>query len=245
VRILIRLVLEDRPGALARAAAAIAEVGGDIVTMDVVDRSDSTVTDDFVVELSPQGSVGLGSVANRLSELPGVVHECLRPTPQGELHRELELITRLAVDSTLSLDRLDLLARLIPSIIRCDWAAILTSAGAAVGITHSSVSGPRIRWTNLPWLPLRAATTLDPDEPWVPSAWHGGGLLALAAAPVDPRTTVLACRNGGPDFRPREVVELGQLGALAGRLAPADAGVVTRSLAGVKLPGRDDARVTG
>jgi len=227
VRVLVRLVLEDRPGALSRAAAAIAEVGGDIVTMDVVDRNDATVTDDFVVELSQRGSGDLESVANRLSAVPGVVVECLRPTPQGELHRELELITRLAVDSRLSLDRLDLLARLTPAIIRCDWAAVLTSAGAAVGITHSSVSGPRIRWTNLPWLPLRAATTLDPDESWVPSAWHGSGLLALAAAPIDPRTSVLACRSGGPDFRPREVVELGQLGALAGRLLPADAGVGT------------------
>ncbi len=229
MRVLVRLVLEDRPGALSRAAAAIAEVGGDIVTMDVVDRNDSTVTDDFVVELSARDSADLEGMAGRLGEVPGVVVECLRPTPQAELHRELELITKLAVDSRPSLDRLDLLARLIPAIIRCDWAAILTSTGSAAGITHSSVSGPRIRWTNLPWLPLRGATTLDPDEPWVPSAWHGGGLLALAAAPIDPRTSVLACRSGGPDFRPREVVELGQLGALAGRLLPADIGVgITR-----------------
>jgi hypothetical protein len=199
VRVLVRLVLEDRPGALSRAAAAIAEAGGDIVTMDVVDRDDSTVTDDFVVELSPTASTDLESMANRLGEVPGVVVECLRPTPQAEIHRELELIARLAVvDSKLSLDRLDLLARLIPSIVRCDWAAVLTSVGEAVGITHSSVSGPRIRWTNLPWLPLSAATTLDPDDPWVPSAWHVGGTLAL-----------------------------GQLGALAGRLLPADIGVGT------------------
>jgi hypothetical protein len=232
MRVLIRLVLEDRPGALSRAAAAIAEAGGDIVAMDVVDRNHTTVTDDFVVELNPRGSVDLESVANRLSEVRGVVVECLRPTPQAELHRELELITELAVDSRLSLDRLDLLARLIPAIIRCDWAAVLRSAGTAVGITHSSVSGPRIRWTNLPWLPLRGATTLDPDEPWVPSAWHGAGMLALAAAPIDSRTSVLACRSGGPDFRPREVVQLGQLGALAGRLFPAGFGAEIARSAG-------------
>jgi hypothetical protein len=225
VRVLVRLVLEDRPGALSRAAAAIAEVGGDIVTMDVVDRNHSTVTDDFTVELSSESSVDLEGIGSRLGEVPGVVVECLRPTPQAELQTELELITRLAVDSRLSLDRLDLLARLTPAIIRCDWAAILTSSGSAVGITQSSISGPRIRWTNLPWLPLGGATTLDPHESWVPSAWHGAGLLALAAAPIDPRTSVLACRNGGPDFRPREVVELGQVAALAGRLWPRESGV--------------------
>lgn len=235
MRVLVRLVLEDRPGALSRAAAAIAAVGGDIVTMDVVDRNHSTVTDDFVVELGHGSPVDLEGMASRLGEEPGVVVECLRPTPRGELQSELELITRLASDSRLSLDRLDLLARLTPAIIRCDWAAILTSSGSAVGITQSSLSGPRIRWTNLPWLPLGGPTTLDPHEPWVPSAWHGGGSLALGAAPIDPRTSVLACRNGGPDFRPREVVQLGQLGALAGRLWPSDVGAgPTRSGAGLR-----------
>ena len=231
MRVLVRLVLDDRPGALSRAGAAIAEAGGDIVAMDVVDRDQSTVTDDFVVELNPGDSGDLGTLANRLSEVPGVVVECVRPTPQAQLHRELELITTLAVDPKPSLDRLDLLARLVPAIIRCDWAVVVSSAGAAVGITHSSVSGPRIRWASLPWLPLREATTIDPDEQWVPSAWHGPK-LALAAAPIDPRTSVLACRSEGPEFRPPEVVQLDQLGALAGRLLPADTAAGTGSSTG-------------
>jgi hypothetical protein len=235
VRILARLVLDDRPGALSRAAAAIADAGGDIVAMDVVDRDHSTVTDDFVVELNPEDSGGPETMANRLSEVPGVVVECVRQTPLAELHRELELITTLAVDPRPSLDRLDLLARLVPAIIRCDWAVVVSSAGSAVGITHASIRGPRIRWASLPWLPLRGATTIDPDEQWVPSAWHGE-TLALAAAPIDPRTSVLACRSGGPHFRPREVEQLGQLGALAGRLLPADIGVGTSSSAARHRP---------
>jgi hypothetical protein len=223
--VLARLVLDDRPGALARAAGAIAEVGGDIVEMDVVDRDDSTVTDDFVIELSPRNSGNPQALARRLSEVPGVVVECIRRTPDAELHRELEAITTLAVGAKPSLDRLDLLARLIPSILRCDWAAVLSCAGSAVGITHSSSSGPRIRWTSLPWLPLRAATTLDFDERWVPSAWQRGGPLALAAAPINLQTNVLACRSSGPQFRPREVVQLGQLAGLAGRFLPSVGGV--------------------
>lgn len=218
--VLVRLVLEDRPGALARAAGAIADAGGDIVTMDVVDRDGGTVTDDFVVELSSAAPSDLEVLAHRLDEVSGVIVECVRPTPEAELHRELELITTFAVDTVPSLDRLDLLARLIPAMLRCDWAAVLSCTGSTVGITHSSGSGPRIRWSSLPWLPLQAATILDVDDPWVPAVWQRGEMLALAAAPINPQTSVLVCRSSGPVFRPREVVQLGQLGALAGRLLP-------------------------
>jgi hypothetical protein len=218
--VLVRLVLNDRPGALARAAGAIAEVGGDIVAMDVVDRDDATVTDDFVIELGSTDSGDLQVLADRLNAVSEVVVECIRPTPEAELHRELELITTFAVDAIPSLDRLDLLARLIPAILRYDWAAVLSCTGSTVGITHSSVSGPRIRWSSLPWLPLQAATTLDFDERWVPEGWQRGETLALAAAPINPQTNVLICRGSGPHFRPREVNQLGQLGALAGRLLP-------------------------
>lgn len=229
--VLVRVVLDDHPGALARAALVIAEFGGDIVSMDVVDRHDSTVTDDFVVELRPGTSEQQHALAERLREAPGLDVECVRPTPEAELHRELELITTFAIDTRPSLDRLDLLARLTPAILRCDWAAVLSCAGDAVGITHSSVSGPRIRWGSLPWLPLRAATTLDYDERWVPSGWQRGATFALAAAPIDSKTSVLACRSSGPPFRPREVVQLGQLGALAGRLLPRSRVGPVRSIA--------------
>jgi hypothetical protein len=223
VLVLVRLVLEDRPGALARAAGAIAEVGGDIVAMDVIDRENGSVTDDFVIEWSSGDSGDLAILAQRLNEVSGAVVECVRPTPEAELHRELELITTFAVDSLPSLDRLDLLARLIPAMLRCDWAAVLSCTGSTVGITHSSGSGPRIRWGSLPWLPLHGATTLDFDERWVPAGWQRGEMLALAAAPINPQTNVLVCRSSGPLFRPREVVQLGQLGALAGRLLPSHA----------------------
>jgi hypothetical protein len=218
--VLVRLVLDDRPGALARAAGAIAEMGGDIVAMDVIDRDNGSVTDDFVIEWVPGASDDLTVLAQQLNEVSGAVVECVRVTPEAELHRELELMTTFAVDTLPSLDRLDLLARLIPAMLRCDWAAVLSGTGSTVGITHSSGGGPRIRWGSLPWLPLHAATTLDFDERWVPAAWQRGEMLALAAAPINPRTHVLVCRSSGPLFRPREVVQLGQLAALAGRLLP-------------------------
>jgi hypothetical protein len=37
MQVLIRLILEDRPGSLSLATAAIARIGGNILAMDVVD----------------------------------------------------------------------------------------------------------------------------------------------------------------------------------------------------------------
>ena len=99
----------------------------------------------------------------------------------------------------------------------CDWAVIISSAGSGVAITHASANGPRVRWTRLPWMPLRSATTLDAEENWVPSSMHSER-LSLAAAPIDPATAVLACRWEGPSFRRQEVERLARLGRVAGSL---------------------------
>lgn len=211
MQILVRLILDDRPGALSHAAAAIADIGGNILGMDVVDHDGTTVVDDFVVQLHDAKPAEL---AQLLASLPGTLVECVRVTPQTELHRELELISTLAAAERPSLD---LLARLVPAIVRCDWAVVISSGNSAATITYASVHGPRIRWTSLPWLPLEKAMTLDANEDWVPSSLQSDA-LSLAAAPVNSETSVLACREEGPSFRPREVERLAQLGQLAGRL---------------------------
>ena len=179
--------------------------------MDVVEHDGTTAVDDFVVELDETKSEELTQL---LSTLPGIVVESVRVTPQTELHRELELISTLAGAARPSLD---LLARLVPAIVRCDWAVVISSANSAPTITYASVHGPRIRWTSLPWLPLEGATTLDAAGDWAPSSLQSEK-LSLAAAPVNSETSVLACREEGPSFRPREVERLAQLGRLAGRL---------------------------
>ena len=211
MQVLVRLILDDRPGSLSQATAAIADAGGNILEMDIVDRDGSTVVDDFVVQLDDGDTENL---AQLLAALPGTEVECIRETTRTELHRELELMSTLATDPRSSLD---LLARLVPAIVRCDWAVVLSWAGSEFFSTHVSLRGPRIRWTNLPWLPLEKATILDGGEDWFPSTRHSES-LSLAAAPVDLTTCVLACREAGPFFRSGEVDRLAQLGQLAGRL---------------------------
>jgi hypothetical protein len=216
MQVLVRLILEDRPGSLSLATAAIARIGGNILAMDVVDREGTSVVDDFVIQLDDIDPTG---ITRALTGEPGIVVDCVRVTPQVELHRELELISTLATSPRPSLE---LLARLVPAIVVCDWSVIISSAGSGVAVTHASTNGPRVRWTSLPWMPLARATTLDPDESWVPSSLHSEK-LSLSAAPIDERTCVLACRFEGPSFRRQEVERLARLGLLAGSLLPSDA----------------------
>ena len=227
MEILLRLILEDKPGALSHATAAIADVGGNILAMDVVDGDGTTVVDDFIVELDGTEPEFL---AQLLASLPSTHVECVRVSPQTELHRELELISTLAADPT----SLDLLARLVPAIMRCDWAVVISSEGSAVAVTHASLKGPRIRWTNLPWLPLEKAMQLDATEDWVPASRHSVN-MSLAAAPVNSATSVLACREAGPSFRRREIDRLYQLGQLVGHLLHTGSPTATMQMVATKF----------
>jgi hypothetical protein len=226
MQVLIRLILDDRPGALSAATAAIALSGGNILGMDVVERDGNTVVDDFVVQFE---EVELHAVTSSLSASSEFTVDCIRITPQVEFHQELELISTLATSPRPSLE---LLARLVPAIVHCDWAVVISSAGSGVAITHASANGPRIRWTSLPWMPLHVATSLDVSGDWVPSSFYSDN-LSLAAAPIDPDTCVLACRWDGPTFRRREIARLGQLAQLAGRLLTTESSTAQRAEARV------------
>jgi hypothetical protein len=181
--------------------------------LDVVERDGSSVVDDFVVELA---SASRDELARHLRSLSGVAVDCVRAAPAFDLHQEIELFASLASDPRPSLD---LFARLVPAIVRCDWAVVISSVGPAHVITHASANGPRIRWASLPWIPIEKPVVFDEEEDWIPSAWHSDA-IALVAAPITDNTCVLACRETGPQFRPSEIERLTQLGQLAGRLLP-------------------------
>jgi len=55
----LRIRLPDRPGALGLVASRIGAVGGDIVAVDILDRAEGRVVDEFVVELPGEQLVEL------------------------------------------------------------------------------------------------------------------------------------------------------------------------------------------
>jgi hypothetical protein len=209
---LLRVVLPDRPGMLGAVATALGKVGGDILSLDVIERGPDGAVDDLVVALPPGGLADALVTAAR--SVPGVVVESLRPYHGGgELHRDLELVEELAATPA---DGLALLVAHVPGVFRASWAVLLGSSyDTAPTVLGASPGAPDVDGLDLPWLPLTAARQLDPHSPWVPERWAALG-TELAAAPVGPPSrAVLVGRSGGPQFRASEVLRLSHLAGIA------------------------------
>lgn len=69
MEIVLRCALEDRPGALAALAGAVAETGGDIQSVEVLDRDAGSVLDDLVVDIEP---AAMRALVERLAAMAGV-----------------------------------------------------------------------------------------------------------------------------------------------------------------------------
>lgn len=216
---LLRVVLPDRPGMLGALATALGEVGGDILSLDVVERSPDGAVDDLVVELPAAG------LADRLissaQSVEGVVVESLRPygpspTAGADLHRDLQLVNELAADPTAALE---LLVRHCPGVFRSGWALVAETGPDRATVLAASAGAPDLADVALPWLPLAGARRLDPREPWVPERWEVLG-TELAAAPVGTTSrAVLLGRPGGPRFRASEVLRLAHLAGITATVA--------------------------
>ncbi len=205
---LLRVVLPDRPGMLGALATALGEVGGDIVSLDVVERGADGAVDDLIVAM-PSGGLA-DALITAARTVPGVVVESLRPYHGGEdLHRDLELVDELAADPARGLH---LLVANAPGVFRAGWALLL-EAGPTV--LSASPGAPGVEGLALPWLPLKSARRLDHREAWMPERWRVLG-TELAAAPVgSPERVVLVGRPGGPRFRASEVLRLTHLAGIA------------------------------
>lgn len=204
---LLRLVLPDRPGMLGAVATALGEVGGDILSLDVVERGPDGAVDDLVVALPAGGMADV--LVTSAQSVPGVVVESLRPYHGGaDLHRDLELVDALAADPT-SADAL--LVAHAPGVFRAGWAVLLD---AGTGAVHASAGAPDMDDVPLPWLPLAGARRLEPDEPWVPERWEALGTELVAAPVGSADRAVLVGRPGGPRFRASEVLRLDHLAGI-------------------------------
>jgi hypothetical protein len=210
---LLRVVLPDRPGMLGAVATAIGSVGGDIVSLDVVERGPDGAVDDLLVQL-PVG--GLADVLiTSAQSVPGVVVESLRPyLGADDLHRDLELVDELAAAPQ---DGLALLVASVPGVFRAGWAVLL-EGGRAV---RESPGAPETDGLELPWLPLAHACRLPANGAWVPERWRDLG-TELAAAPIGrPDLVVLVGRAGGPRWRDGEVARLAHLAGITATVAAA------------------------
>lgn len=207
---LLRVVLPDRPGSLGAVATAIGQVGGDIVSLDVVERGPRGAVDDLLVALPPGGLPD--TLVTAAQSVPGAVVESVRPyAGNADLHDDLQLVDRLAATRTCGLA---LLTENAPGVFRAGWALTLELGGDGIQALHGSAGAPERAPTDLPWLPLPTARRLDWQEEWVPPRWVDVG-MELAAAPLgSPFRVILVGRPGGPQFRASEVLRLAHLAGI-------------------------------
>jgi hypothetical protein len=210
---LLRVVLPDRPGALGAVATALGTVGADILSLDVIERSPGSATDDIVVELPPDKLAD--SIVSAASTVPGVRVESIRPYHgQIDPHRELELLEQLALGGD---DTLMVLADGVARIFRPGWALVLDAAagndgGGKVSVIAASAAAPEIAVLDAPWWPPAPTRALDATETWCPSDWDRLG-TELAVAPLGAHALLV----GRPTLRwlPSELVRLQHLAAIA------------------------------
>ncbi len=188
---LLRVVLPDRPGALGAVATALGEVGADILSVDVIERSPGFAVDDLVLELPPDRLAD--SLLTAAVTVEGVRVESIRPYAGViDPHRELELLEALAAHPADS-------ARSSPT----GWPGSFGPAGPSCSrrrstarptVAAASSAAPELECLDVPWWPPTPARPLDADEAWAPRDWSGVG-TELAVVPLGPSALLSAGRR--------------------------------------------------
>ena len=131
-----RVSVLDRPGSLLGMAKAIADMGGNIVDIEVLATADNRVVDDLIIELPSNEPEKLTKeLANTGAEVLN-----LRKTVQVTGQRaDLDLLARVAAHP---IDVMSTVVSLAPSIWCVDWAAIATPGEGATAL-HSTPGAPK------------------------------------------------------------------------------------------------------
>jgi hypothetical protein len=205
VRLVVRVWLPDRPGALGLVASRIGAIGADIVGVDVLERSEHVAVDEFAVTLQSEDLVKL--LVREIEEVDGAsVEQWERVERFPDPLDALETVEFVCAAT----DARDLVTRLTERVraeFNADWAAVLRDCAldAAAGddvpdpsILHALASGTSAS-------PAVAAGDSGPDD--------------LAVAPLDTRGSFLLVGRAGHPFRRRERRQLLVLARVAERVA--------------------------
>lgn len=129
---LIRVQLPDRPGALGAVASRIGSVGGDLVSIDILQRDDGIVVDELGVGLAGDNLIDL--VSDEILEVDGVSIESVRPIigPMPDRHTELLDVATELFEQTSSPGLLELLAARVRQSLAATFAMVIDADSSAV-----------------------------------------------------------------------------------------------------------------
>jgi hypothetical protein len=201
VRLVVRVWLPDRPGALGLVASRIGAIGADIVGVDVLERSEHVAVDEFAVTLGSEDLVKL--LVREIEEVDGAsVEQWERVERFPDPLDTLETVEHVCAASSVEDLAVRLTAR-VRSEFNADWAAVLREsqlvAAAGEGVPDPSVLHAQASGTSAS--PAVAAGESGPDD--------------LAVAPLDPLGSYLLVGRVGHPFRRRERRQLLALARVA------------------------------
>ena len=203
----MRVTLPDRPGSLGSVATAMGGVGGDINAVEIVEKGDGVVVDDFIVDLPPNQLPE--TIVTACQNLPGVRVEWISRYPEGGgLQSDLEALERMTADPAHAAETL---VSLCPVVFRSHWATLLQVESDQATPIYSTTLAPDLTTeVAATFGPFDATHRLDLDSGWSP----GWGDTTLVVTPLTQDRVIAIGRLGGPSFLDSEIARLHHLAAL-------------------------------
>lgn len=204
---LMRVALPDRPGSLGAVASAMGSVGGDINAVEIVEKGDGVVVDDFIVDLPP-GRLP-ETIITACHRLEGVRVEWISRYPEGGgLQSDLEALERMTADPASAAETL---VSLSPVVFRSHWSVLLEVAGDQVTSLAATTLAPDFDSSNAaPLAPFDTTHRIELDSGWLPG-WADSTVVVV---PLTRDRVIAIGRLGGPAFLDSEIARLHHLAAL-------------------------------
>ncbi len=205
----MRVFLPDKPGSLGSVASRIGAAGGDVTGIEILDRSDGLVLDEFMLDLADDEQFEL--VVGEVSKVAGTFVEDVRRLPRYMTDAKADVLDTAAVlVAQTSVE--DLLSSLVTHgilTLGAKWAAVLRKPPSLPSQPSASESSGS---------PL-ASVGLCPSQSWLESFVRTGsgrepdGIVAVAE--LEAANLVLAIGRPGCPFRGREHKQLTSLARIA------------------------------
>jgi hypothetical protein len=206
---LMRVSLPDRPGSLGSVATAMGGVGADINAVEIVEKGEGTVVDDFIVDLPPNQLPE--TIVTACQNLPGVHVEWISRYPEGGgLQSDLEALERMTADPAHAAETL---VTLCPVVFRSHWATLVEITDGQPRPTFSTTLAPELTpETATNFSPFDHTHRIDLPADWTP----GWGETTVVVTPLTNDRAIAIGRVGGPAFLDSEIARLHHLAGLVG-----------------------------
>lgn len=197
----VRVWMDDRPGALGALAARIGSVGANVVGIDILEQGAGRVIDELVVSLDDASLLDL--LVSEMQQVDGVDVESIRPV-EGVVHDRHADMLDLAAEVVASGTRSAVLRSVcdgVASSFGAAWVAVVDpDTGVLGGAGHRPADG---------WI-----TAFVDGSRHAPDA--AGGTVETLVVELEPSAIVLVADRTGEPFRERERRWITSLARVAG-----------------------------